>query len=169
MGHLNKLHSPGTLILTIGNILKGDDAIGPLIYQQLKNELRAEIIDAGTVPENYIQTIVKKAPEALLIIDAIDFSASAGTIRLFKPDQLNSIIISTHSLSPRVFVDMITNEIDVQVYFLGIQPLQVQIGSPLSAEVDRAAKKIMSILTGIFGPASNREDAASTPYYSAPD
>ena len=149
---LNKLNNSTTLILTIGNILKGDDAVGPLLYKQLKDKISTEIIDAGTVPENYIQTIIKKAPENLLVIDAIDFAASPGTIRIFKPSQLNSLIISTHSLSPRVFVDMITQEIDVNVNFIGIQPLQTQMGHPLSAEVDKAAKQLISILTEIFGP-----------------
>ncbi len=149
--HLSKLRSSRTLILTIGNILKGDDAVGPLLYERLKGKISTEIIDAGTVPENYIQTIIKKAPDNLLIIDAIDFAASAGTIQIFKADQLNSIVISTHCLSPRVFVDMITNEIDLQVYFIGIQPLQTQMGCPLSVEVYEAVQQLISILTKIFG------------------
>ena len=147
---LNALGNSKTLILTIGNILKGDDAVGPLLYEQLKGKISTEIIDAGTVPENYIQPIIKKAPEILLVIDAIDFAASAGTIHMFKPCQLSSLIISTHSLSPRVFVDMITHEIDIQVYFLGIQPLQTQMGYPLSIEVDKAVQQLISVLTKIW-------------------
>ena len=149
---LNSLCNSKILILTIGNILKGDDAVGPLLYEQLKGKISTEIIDAGTVPENYIQTIIKKTPEILLVIDAIDFAAPVGTIHMFKPCQLSSLIISTHSLSPRIFVDMITNEIDIQVYFLGIQPLQTQMGNPLSTAVDKAAKQLISILTKVFGP-----------------
>ena len=149
---LNSLRDCKVLILTIGNMLKGDDAIGPLLYEQLKGRISAEIIDAATVPENYIQTIIKKAPEALLVIDAIDFAAPAGTTRMFKPSQLNSLIISTHCLSPRVFVDMVTHTIDIQVYFLGIQPFQTQIGHPLSAPVDKAVQHLVSILTKILGP-----------------
>ena len=147
---LSTLSNSKTLVVTIGNILKGDDAIGPLLYQQLTGRINAEIIDAGTVPENYIQSIIKKAPENLLIIDAIDFAGPAGTIRMFEPRQLSSLIMSTHSLSPRVFVDMITQEIAVQVYFLGIQPLQIQMGQPLSAEVDKAAQQLTAILTEVF-------------------
>ena len=150
--HLSKLSNSKTIILTIGNILKGDDAVGPIIYQQLKGKLCVEIIDAGTVPENYIQTIIKKAPENLLIIDAIDFAAPAGAIRMFEHCQLNSLIISTHSLSPRVFVDMITHAIDIQVDFIGIQPLQTQMGQPLSTAVDKAAQQLISVLTKIFRP-----------------
>ncbi len=151
-GQLKKRRNSRTLVLTIGNILKGDDAVGPIIYQQLKGKLCVEIIDAGTVPENYIQTIIRKAPENLLVIDAIDFAASPGTIRIFESKQLNSLIISTHSLSPRIFVDMITQEIDVNVNFLGIQPLQTQMGYPLSTAVDKTAQQLISTLTEIFRP-----------------
>jgi len=149
---LSTLSNSKTLIVTIGNVLKGDDAIGPLLYQQLAGRISVEIIDAATVPENYIQSIIKKAPEDLLVIDAIDFAAPAGEIRIFEPAQLSSLIMSTHSLSPRIFVDMITRQIDVRVYFLGIQPLQVQMAQPLSAEVDKAAKELAAILTEIFRP-----------------
>ena len=149
---LSNLRNSKTIILGIGNTLKGDDGVGPWICSKLDKKIRVEIIDAGTVPENYIQTIIKKAPENLLIIDAIDFCVSPGTIQLFRPHQLDSLIISTHSLSPRVFIDMITQEIDVQVYFLGIQPLQTQIGSSLSNAVDKAAQQLISILTKIFRP-----------------
>jgi len=147
---LDKLRNSNTLILTIGNILKGDDAIGPLLYQQLKGKLCVEIIDAGTVPENYIQPIIKKAPENLLIIDAVDFAAQAGTIRLFESSQLSSLIISTHSLSPRIFVDMIMQEIDVHAYFLGVQPAQTSIGQSLSPEVAGALERLTETLVRIF-------------------
>ncbi|MBN1456855.1 MAG: hydrogenase 3 maturation endopeptidase HyCI [Sedimentisphaerales bacterium] len=147
---LSPLRNSKTLIVTIGNVLKGDDAVGPLLCQKLAGKISAEIIDAGTVPENYIQFIIKKAPENLLIIDAVDFMGSAGEIRMFEPDQLSSFIMSTHSLSPRVFVDMIMQEIDVQVYFLGIQPVQIQMGEPLSAEVDKASRQVETMLTEIF-------------------
>ena len=75
---LNKLHDPATIILGIGNMLKGDDWAGPLVCEQLATaKISAELIDAGTVPENYIQRIIKKAPRTLLVIDAIDFGADA--------------------------------------------------------------------------------------------
>jgi len=147
---LSELCDSRTLVLTIGNMLKGDDAVGPLLYEQLKGKISTEIIDAGTVPENYIHTIIKKAPENLLIIDAIDFGALAGAIQIFKPCRLNSLVISTHCLSPRVFIDMIANEIDIKVYFLGIQPLQTQMGHPLSVEVYEAVQQLISILTKIW-------------------
>ena len=151
---LNTLRGSDTIILGIGNELKADDGAGPLVCQKLKKiKISAEPIDAGTVPENYIQTIVKKAPQNLLVIDAIDFGDAPGTIKVFKPEQLSSHVISTHSLSPRLFIDMICQNISVDVYFIGIQPEQIQLGQPISDQVNLAIEKVSEVLTQIFGTA----------------
>jgi len=148
---LRKFCGSRTLIVGIGNVLKGDDGAGPLVCEQLKHaKVSAEMIDASTVPENYIQPIIKKAPENLLVIDAIDFGAPPGTIRIFKPEQLNSYTISTHTLSPRLFVDMVCQNIKLDVYFVGIQPAQIQLGQSISPQVSRAIQQLSHALTEVF-------------------
>lgn len=148
---LNPLRDSKTVIVGIGNILKGDDGAGPLICQQLKQaKISAELIDAGTVPENYIQPIIKKAPQNLLVIDAIDFRGEPGSIKIFKPEQLDSIVISTHSLSPGLFVDLVCKNVSVDVYFIGIQPAQILLGQPVSQKVKLAVQQLSEVLTEIF-------------------
>ena len=152
---LSIFQDSATVILGIGNTLKGDDGAGPLVCQKLKEvEICADVIDAGTVPENYIQRIIGKTPQNLLVIDAIDYGDTPGTIRLFKPDQLSSHAISTHSLSPRLFVDMICQNINVDVYFVGIQPARVQFGQPVSPQVERAIEEVSHLIAETFPPAS---------------
>jgi hydrogenase 3 maturation protease len=150
---LDKLRNTKTLIVGIGNLLKGDDAAGPIVCQKLCDAgASAEIIDAGTAPENYIQAIIRKTPESLLVIDAIDFGASAGAIEVFRPEQLTSFIISTHSLSPHLFVDMICREIEIDVYFIGIQPAHTQLGQAVSSQVSQAIQELSDTILGIFPP-----------------
>ncbi len=147
---LSELRGSKTIILGIGNLLKGDDGAGPVVCERLAGRTCAEVIDAGTVPENYIQRIIKKAPENLVVIDATDFGASAGQISLFKPEQLSSLVISTHTLSPQLFIDMICQEIDVDVYFVGIQPAQTTLGQSISSEVEQAIQRFARMLVEIF-------------------
>ncbi len=147
---LNNLRGSKTIIVGVGNTLKGDDGAGPLVCQQLYGKVCAELMDVGTAPENYIQSIIRKAPQNLLIIDAVDFGASPGTISVFKPEQLNTLVISTHTLSPRLFIDMICQSIKVNVCFVGIQPLQTKLGQPLSVEADKAVQQLSHILAEIF-------------------
>lgn len=149
---LNKLAGQATVIVGIGNTLKGDDAVGPLVCRRLSRcKIAADLLDAGTVPENYIQRIIKKAPQNLLVIDAIDFGDSPGTIRIFRPEQLAAGSISTHTLSPFVFVDMIRQSTPAQAYFIGIQPAHLKLGEPVSREIHRSVKRLCRLLMDIFG------------------
>jgi hydrogenase 3 maturation protease len=148
---LSNLRGSKTIIVGIGNTLKGDDGVGPLVCEQLRQAgIAAEIIDAGTVPENYIQRITKKAPQNLLIIDAIDFGAGPGTIKIFEPHELNAFIVSTHTLSPRLFAELVSRNIKVDIYFIGIQPAQTQLGQSVSAEAAQAAEQLSQSLADIF-------------------
>jgi len=147
---LNELRGSKTVLVGIGNALKGDDGAGPLLCQALTGKICAELINAGTVPENYIQPIIRKKPQSLIIIDAVDFSASAGAIKIFKPDQLGSVAHSTHSLSPHLFIDMIRKTIEVDVYFIGVQPAQVGFGQSVCAEVAEAIQKLVDMFCDIF-------------------
>jgi hydrogenase 3 maturation protease len=153
LDQLANLRGSKTLIIGIGNILKGDDAVGPLICKKLqKANVSAEIIDAGTVPENYIQPIVKKAPNKLVIIDAVDFAAPPGKIEIFSPLRLSSVAFSTHALSPRLFIDMITAQIDLDVYFLAIQPAQTALGKSVTPPISQAVELTTNLLIEIFPP-----------------
>jgi len=147
---LSELRGSKILIVCIGNILKGDDGAGPLVGQQLCEKICAEVIDTGTVPENYIRTIIKKAPQNLLVIDAVDFGASPGTVQIFKPEQLSSFAFSTHTLSPRLFIDMITRQIQVDVHFVGIQPAQTQLGQSISNHVSESIRQLARALIELF-------------------
>ena len=58
---LQKLSGSKTLIIGIGNSLKGDDGVGPAVCERLQNlRICAEVIDTATAPENFIQKIIQK-------------------------------------------------------------------------------------------------------------
>ena len=147
---LNELRGSKTSLIGIGNTLKGDDGFGPLLCRKLMGRVCVELIDAGTVPENYIQPIIQKKPQSLIIVDAVDFATSAGTIKIFRPEQIGSAAFSTHTLSPHLFIDMIRKSIEVDVYFIGVQPAQVGFGLPVCAEVKEAIQRLVDILCDIF-------------------
>ena len=134
------------LIVGVGNTLRGDDGAGPLVCQELEAILPDHVIDAGTVPENHIGKIIKKAPQVLVIIDAIDHGAQPGNIRVFRADEINSMAISSHSLSPALFVDVVLNDISPDVYLIGIQPKHISLGRPPSPEVSRSAQTLASLI-----------------------
>ena len=136
---LGKLNLGETVIVGIGNALKGDDGAGPKVCSILKGKIAAEVIDAGTTPENYIGRLVRMSPKKLLIIDAIDFGSPPGTLKIFSAQDLQQFTLSTHCLSPHLFVQAIISEIDTEVFFIGIQPAQLQFGQGLSKQVAGAS------------------------------
>jgi len=131
----SKLNPAETVIVGIGNALKGDDGAGPRICQILKDKIDAKVIDAGLTPENYISKIVQMSPKKLLVIDATDFRAPPGTVKILDIQDLQQFSFSTHCLSPHLFVEAIQLEINVEVIFIGVQPAHLQLERDLSKQV----------------------------------
>ncbi len=147
---LAELCNHSTVIVGVGNTLKGDDGAGPRVCRRLMGKVAAVLIDAGTTPENYIHKIRDHAPHCLLIIDAVDFGAAAGTIAAFTPKEMNSVISSTHALSPRLFVDTVCRDAGTAAYFIGIQPAQTELGCAMSPQVSEAVYRLVRMLTAAF-------------------
>jgi hydrogenase 3 maturation protease len=141
-----------TAIVCIGNTLKGDDGAAIALYNKLAGKIRAELIDAATVPESYIQRIVTKAPDNILLVDAVDFGGSAGAIRLFGVQEIPAVACSTHVMSLRLFTDAIARETQANLYLLGIQPQQVALGMEMSDSVGQAVASLTELFIKLFGP-----------------
>ena len=147
---LGSLRGSETVILGVGHILKGDDGVGPLVCENVTGSISARVIDAGTVPENYIRPIVHAAPENLLVVDAVDFGGVPGEMRLYRPDQVSDFAFSTHALSLHLFVDMLRQDVDVEVFLLGIQPECVRLGEPVSPSVWKSIQTVSGLLRDLF-------------------
>ena len=71
-------------IMGIGNDLKADDGIGPYVIEQLQNRnpSHIELINASTVPENFLSHLIESHPQLILLIDAALMQTDPGTIQL---------------------------------------------------------------------------------------
>ncbi|MEO0093694.1 MAG: hydrogenase maturation peptidase HycI [candidate division WOR-3 bacterium] len=141
-----------TLILAIGNRMRGDDAIGCVIADELKRIDGLLVIDAGTVPENFIEKICELKPKRIIIVDACDFKGQPGTFRIFSERQMEKItghLISTHTLSLNLTVAMIKKQLDCRVQLLGIQPERIDFGTALSPKVNQAKDRVVKYLLGL--------------------
>ncbi len=134
-------------ILCVGNVIKGDDGIGPLIAERINKFISPEILlfDAGSQPENFISVLRKKEVSHCLIIDAVEFKGKPGDINLFDFHNLedNDIILSTHFLSMKTLITIIARDSNIKFQILGIQPLTMEFGEQLSAPVKNAAEQII--------------------------
>jgi hydrogenase 3 maturation protease len=144
--------SPQTVIIGIGNDLKADDGIGPYIITQLENHTppNVELINAHTVPENFITHLIDTKPTFILLIDAALMQAEPGTIQLIDKTNIGGIAFSTHQLPLTFFIEYLENNLTTTILVLGIQPLSDEFAQPISKPVQTAADQIITTLTHIF-------------------
>lgn len=132
------------LVLTVGNDMMGDDAAGPLLAQMLQSSPADgwEVLDGGSVPENYVYKIREAAPEHVLIVDAADMELPTGQVRLIDKDQVGGLfLMTTHSLPLNYLMESL-GEFVPRVEMIGIQPDVVAFGCPMSAQVKSAVERV---------------------------
>jgi hydrogenase 3 maturation protease len=118
--------------------MRGDDAVGPEVIDALAGFAGAELIDAGSAPENHLGPIGALRPDRVLFVDACDFSAGPGEFRLFSREEADDLaygLLSTHTMPLHLTMAMVAAETGAEVMLLGVQPETVELGAPLSEPV----------------------------------
>lgn len=123
------------LIMCIGNIDGGDDAIGPYIADKLmQEEGDLVVLNCGTVPENFTSVVKKHNPKNLIIVDAVEMGLDAGEIRIVPKEKIGVMHISTHGIPISVLISYLEQYVE-KIYFIGIQP------KSMSGEINKIVKK----------------------------
>ena len=138
----------GKAVLTVGAVLRGDDAAGPMLSKMLETNPVAgwTNIDGGQMPEDQLAVVRRMAPDMLLLVDAADMGAAPGTIAVLdEHDVAASMLFTTHSL-PISFLLKELKSCCGRVVFLGIQPGQLEFMAPLTPQVNEAVEKIYGML-----------------------
>lgn len=143
---------PVQLVLGIGNVLKGDDGIGPYVAALLA-EMAAgspggpqlQSIDCGLVPENYTGVVRRVRPDRLVLVDAAEMGLAEGETRIISPERAGSIGMSTHSMPLSLFVSYV-RDLSGEVVIVGIQPGDTRFGQRLSPAVRVAGDSVARLL-----------------------
>ncbi len=137
-----------TAIVAIGNILRGDDGLGPKLIEMLKSRsVKADLFDCGTAPENYIFPILSTSCDTVILIDAADMRIAPGDARIFAIESIANVSFSTHNPSPRLFTDLLkTGRDNLNIFVVSVQPKTTNLGDALSREVLEG----LEILAGAF-------------------
>ena len=141
------------VIVGIGNVLRGDDGVGPELIEQLKNsklstlKSKLSLIDVSEVPENYLGKIAEHKPDTIMLVDAVDFGSPPGSVRIIEQEALKEESLSTHSTSIKLTMKYLRTKTKSVVFLLGIQPTRnFQMGSRLSEPVKQAIRRIEEFL-----------------------
>jgi hydrogenase 3 maturation protease len=145
-------------VLAIGSSLRGDDAAGLQVADQLRRvrtKARSKAVHSAlrifmgeTAPENLTGEIKKFRPTHLVILDAADAGGKRpGSITLIQHDVLRGgSSISTHNMPVNVLIQYLQQSVPCKVLILGIQPKSHEYGQPLSVPVKKAAERAAAAL-----------------------
>lgn len=140
------------VIVGVGNPIRGDDAVGPRIIELLEEKPMKNVLLLNTesVPEAFTGKVEKFNPTHVLMVDAANFRGEAGETKLITGAQIGGQAISTHSLPLNIFISYIEKSLNVDVLLLGIQPVSIGLGEPMTAPLEAAAVSVANTLYQIL-------------------
>jgi len=136
----------GTLVLGVGSLLRGDDAVGVLAAQRLQAHPDlppgVTVLDGGTAGLGLIPTLA--AYHRLVLVDAVPMGLAPGAIRRFTWHEARLIphdrALSLHQtdLTDALVLADTLGMLPPEVIIFGVQPAHLDWDQPLSAAVERA-------------------------------
>ena len=135
------------IFVGVGNRMRGDDAIGPVLIDLLNGQV-SHAIDAGNVPENYTSIIKRLKPEVIVLIDAVNFDGrSPGYAGLLEIEDIEKRRISVHNFSLDVIMGYLKEETGADVFMIGVQPAVISEVEGLSPGLKRSLSDLAAIIT----------------------
>ncbi len=146
------------LVAGIGNILRGDDGIGPQVIRELSKqglEGDVDIIDFGI--STYDLLLAMENYDLVIIIDAVDMGMDIGEVCVLEigTDQSMESNIDPHTLDVRSICSILEKlgKKPRRVILIGCQPSQTNYGIGLSPEVENSIPRIIELIKRLVGEA----------------
>ena len=136
---------PGrTVVIGLGNTLMGDDGLGVAAVMRLQQEwslpVEVELVDGGTAGMSLLPII--EGARRVLLVDAIDVGASAGTKVVLTRERLPRYLatkISPHQIDLRDVLALaeLRGTLPEDAVAVGLQPGIIAMSTELSDAVGR--------------------------------
>lgn len=141
---------PNLLIVGVGNEYRGDDAVGILAARELRRCLTTEarIIENSCAGPDLLE--IWKGHKAVIIIDAVQSGAPAGTIHRFDarahtmPPHFCHCSSHALGLADAIELARVMDWLPANLILYGIEKNECADGSMLSAEVVQAIPSLIS-------------------------
>ncbi|MGA9575331.1 MAG: hydrogenase maturation protease [Lysobacterales bacterium] len=138
-------------LLGIGNRYHHDDAVGPYLAEAMESRPDYDVIDAGIIPEDYIETAAHKHPDTIIMVDAADFGGEPGEVRLLYPEHVAYSGVSTEAGSLRMLAEYMQARTHARIGLLAVQPADTSDGKGLSMPVSKTLDDLLDSLPDICG------------------
>ena len=130
-------------IIGIGNILLGDDGVGPYVVRTLEASYEfdpnVQVLDVGTPALDFIDNLV--GMDAVILVDSVENDEPAGTITLYRKEDIlrHGISVRMDPHSPALGESLLTADLmgicPKELLLVGITGRTYDAGCELSAEV----------------------------------
>lgn len=143
-------------VVGIGGVLMGDDAAGPFAVEHLRCRWHfpdgVELIDGGTPGPDLHEYL--EGWDALILLDAIRSEAPAGSVRLYRLEELLDLPpsqrISPHDpdLAQALMTARLQGLEPREMLLVGVVPAAVELGTELSPQVAAAMGEVERTVIG---------------------
>jgi hydrogenase maturation protease len=173
--------APKVRVLGLGNVLMGDDAVGPWVIEDLLANWdfpeNVEVVDVGTPGLDLVPYVADA--DTILIVDTVKSDGPAGRIRVYERAQLLARPaqprLSPHDpgLTEVLFALTLAGSAPRDVVLIGVVPGAVEMGVGLSPAVQdavpRAAEMVVQRLRGLnLAPRRRASPAITSPWWEEP-
>ena len=170
------------LIAGIGNVLLGDDGVGPYVVRWLESSYSfaegVEVADLGTPALDFIDHIA--GLDALIVVDSVDNGLAAGTITLYRHQDLlrnaPSVRMDTHSpaiteslLAAEVFFGMPPREVLLVGISAGSYTAGCHLSEPVQRAVEAAANAVLAELDRLAVSYEEKPGSNLSMWWSSPE
>lgn len=137
---------PESVVLVgVGNRMRGDDGIGPVLIDMLKGNV-PHAIDADGAPENVTAAVRRLKPSVIIFLDAASLGEAPGSARVVEAGEVEKLEASAHNFSLDVVMEYLKASTGADVFLVGIQPERVGEGEGISSSLLEPLKEIADIL-----------------------
>lgn len=138
------------VFIGVGNRLRGDDGIGPVLIDMLKDQV-PHVIDAGSTPENYTSAVKRLDPEVIVIIDAVTFGDyPPGYARLLEIGDVEKRRISIHNFSLDIVMGYLKEETGSDVFMIGVQPKTIADSEELTPGLEPLLRTLAGMIADLL-------------------
>ena len=141
-------------IIGIGNILLGDDGVGPYVVRVLDANYEfgpnVQVLDVGTPALDFIDNLV--GLDAVILVDSVDNDRPPGTITLYRKEDIlrHGVSVRMDPHSPALGESLLTAELvgvcPKEVLLVGITGYCYDAGCELSPEVGSAVDLAIDVV-----------------------
>lgn len=139
-------------VIGLGNLLKGDDAVGPTVIELLlgsDNQGELNLVDAGADAIMVLDYLLADNP--VIIIDCAKMGKMAGDVVAFDVNSANISHVSTaFSIHGYSFAEIYTMAVAIgpvaPCRIIGVEPKQINFNTDLSEEVKASIPKIINMV-----------------------